>query len=103
MKLRAIPLHRVENRHNLVLGGDRELVMMSGVLSGVLIFSAQTVYAAIAGIALWFSAIYALRLMAKTDPQLKAVYQAHRKYKSYYPARATPFRMNTPTQGKRYK
>ena len=48
-------------------------------------------------------ALFALRLMAKADPKLRHVYLRHRRYKPYYPARSTPFRENTPSQGKQYK
>jgi hypothetical protein len=53
------------------MGGDRELVMFSGLLAGALIFSAQEVRATVFGIALWFGALFALRLMAKSDPKLR--------------------------------
>lgn len=43
MALRAIPIRRAGNRENLFMGGDRELVMFSGLLAGALIFSAQEV------------------------------------------------------------
>ena len=100
MALRAIPIRRAGNRENLFMGGDRELVMFSGLLAGALIFSAQEVRATVFGIALWFGALFALRLMAKADPKLRHVYLRHRRYKPYYPARSTPFRDNTPSQGK---
>lgn len=103
MALRAIPIRRAGNRENLFMGGDRELVMFSGLLAGALIFSAQEVRATVFGIALWFGALFALRLMAKADPKLRHVYLRHRRYKPYYPARSTPFRDNTPSQGKQYK
>lgn len=85
------------------MGGDRELVMFAGLLAGALIFSAQDMRATVFGIALWFGALYACRLMAKSDSKLRPVYLRHRRYKGYYPARSTPFRDNTPTQGKQYK
>ena len=103
MALRMIPIRRAGNRENLFMGGDRELVMFSGLLAGALIFSAQEVRASVFGLVLWFGALFALRLMAKADPKLRQVYMRHRQYKPYYPARSTPFRDNTPSQGKQYK
>jgi hypothetical protein len=41
MALRTIPIRRAGNRENLFMGGDRELVMFSGLLAFALIFSAQ--------------------------------------------------------------
>ena len=103
MKLRTIPIRRAGNRENLFMGGDRELVMFSGLLAGALIFTAQQLFAAGFGIVFWFSMLFVLRLMAKSDPKLRHVYLRHRRYKAYYPARSTPFRENPPSQGKQYR
>ncbi|WP_417519360.1 conjugal transfer protein TrbD [Marinobacter sp.] len=103
MTLRTIPIRRAGNRENLFMGGDRELVMFSGLLAGALIFTAQEVRATIFGIGLWFFALFVCRLMAKADPKLRQVYLRHRRFATYYPARSTPFRENTTSQGKQYK
>ena len=95
MTLRTIPIRRAGNRENLFMGGDRELVMFSGLLAGALIFSAQEIRATVFGIGLWFGALFVCRLMAKSDPKLRYVYLRHRRYKAYYPARSTPYRENT--------
>ena len=95
MTLRTIPIRRAGNRENLFMGGDRELVMFSGLLAGALIFSAQEIRATVFGIGLWFGALFVCRLMAKSDPKLRYVYLRHRRYKTYYPARSTPYRENT--------
>ncbi|ATE62937.1 MULTISPECIES: conjugal transfer protein TrbD [Thauera] len=102
MALRTIPLRRAGNRHNLFMGGDRELVMFAGLLAGALIFSAQDLRATVFGVMLWVVALFMLRLMAKADPKLRHVYLRHRRYRGYYPARSTPFRDNTAAQGKQY-
>ncbi|MCC7634549.1 conjugal transfer protein TrbD [Stenotrophomonas rhizophila] len=102
MALRRIPIRRAGNRHNLFMGGDRELVMMSGLLAVVLIFSAMSLYAAVVGVALWFVALFLLRLMAKSDPRMRYTYLRNRRYQAYYAPRSTPFRINTPAQGKQY-
>lgn len=103
MALRKIPIRRAGNRHNLFMGGDRELVMFAGLLAFALIFNAQEVRAAVVGLVLWFATLYLCRLMAKSDPQMRPVYMRHRLYAAYYPARSTPFRENTRTQGGQYK
>ncbi|EMK3344944.1 MULTISPECIES: conjugal transfer protein TrbD [Vibrio] len=103
MALRTIPIRRAGNRENLFMGGDRELVMFSGLLAAALIFSAQEIRATVFGVCLWFGALFVCRLMAKSDPKLRHVYLRHRIYKAYYPARSTPFRENTSSQGKQYK
>ena len=94
MALRAIPIRRAGNRDNLFMGGDRELVMSSGLMAFALVFSAQELRASVFGLLLWLAALFVCRLMAKSDPKLRFVYLRHRKYKMYYPARSTPFRLN---------
>lgn len=103
MALRTVPIRRAGNRDNLFMGGDRELVMFSGLMAFALIFSAQELRATVIGLVLWFGALFALRLMAKSDPKLRLVYLRHRKYKRYYAPRSTPFRLNPNSQGKQYK
>lgn len=103
MALRTIPIRRAGNRHNLFLGGDRELVMLAGLLAFTLVVAAQDAFATTAGVTLWFVAVYVCRRMAKKDPRLRHVYLRHRRYCRYYPARSTPFRDNTPEQARRYR
>lgn len=99
MPLRTIPIRRAGNRENLFMGGDRELVMFSGLCAFALIFAAQELRATIVGLCLWFAALFIFRLLAKSDPKMRFVYLRHRKYKPYYPARSTPFRDNVKSQG----
>lgn len=94
MNLRTIPIRRSGNRASLFMGGDREMVMFSGLLSGILVLATQDVVSIIAGIVLWFFSIKVLRLMAKSDPYLRQVYLRHQKYQSHYLARSTPFTDN---------
>lgn len=102
MALRTIPVRRAGNRHNLFLGGDRELMMFAGLLAFTLIVAAQDRLATVAGTFLWFTTAFALRRMAQRDPKLRHVYLRHRRYCRYYPARSTPFRINGSQQGNRY-
>lgn len=103
MALRAIPIRRAGNRQNLFMGGDRELVMFSGVMAFALIFSAQELRATVVGLLLWFAALHLCRLMAKSDPKLRFIYLRHRRYRPYYPARSTLFRVNSTSQRRQYK
>ena len=96
MALRTIPLRKV-NRDNLWLGGDRELVMFCGLMAFSLVFSAQEIRASIIGVALWVTSLFLLRLVAKSDPQMRMVYLRSLRYERYYPANSTPFRENTKT------
>jgi type IV secretion system protein VirB3 len=103
MALRTIPIRRAGNRAQLFMGGDRELVMFSGLIALALVFSAQEIRASLYGLLLWLCSLYVLRLMAKADPQLRFVYLRHRRYQRYYPAQSTPFRINPRSQGKQYR
>ena len=103
MALRTIPIRRAGNRSNLFMGGDRELVMFTGLIAFALVFSAQELRASLYGIGLWLCALYLLRLMAKADPQMRFVYLRHRRYQRYYPAQSTPFRINPNSQGQQYR
>jgi type IV secretion system protein VirB3 len=40
--------------------------------------------------------------MAKADPLMRQVYFRHRRYRTYYPARSTPWRVNRNSQALRY-
>jgi len=68
--------------------------MFTGVLAFALVFAAQDWIATAFGTALWVIALYLFRLMAKADPLMRFVYLRHRRYRTYYPARSTPFRSN---------
>ena len=103
MTLRTIAIRRAGNRSSLFMGGDRELVMLTGVMTFALIFSAAELRASIVGISLWFAALFVFRLMAKADPRMRQVYLRHRRYAAYYPPRATPFRENSTGQGRQYR
>ncbi|WP_278594606.1 conjugal transfer protein TrbD [Bilophila wadsworthia] len=89
--MRISPIHKSLCRPNLVLGCDRELIIFSGLLTGALVFSAMDLIALFAGILIWSFSLFALRRMAKADPQMRHVYLRHRKYKRYYPPRSMPF------------
>ena len=102
MALRTIPIRRAGNRDNLFLGGDRELVMVGGLAAFTLVIAAQELFATMAGVLLWCVTLYLTRAMAKSDPKLRQVYQRHRLYARFYPARSTPFRVNTHRQARRY-
>ncbi|GEO85924.1 conjugal transfer protein TrbD [Allorhizobium sp. NPDC080224] len=85
-------IHRALSRPNLLMGADRELVLLSGLAAVILIFVVLTWYAAIFGVALWLVAVAALRMMAKADPLMRRVYLRHVSYKSLYRATSTPWR-----------
>ena len=103
MAVRTVPIRRSGNRDNLFLGGDRELVMLSGLIAGALIFSAQETKAFIMGVALWLLSLFLFRAMAKADPKMRHVYLRQRRYAAHYPPRSTPYRVNGPKEDRQYR
>lgn len=85
-------IHRALSRPNLLMGADRELVLLSGLAAVILIFVVLTWYAALCGIALWLIAVAVLRMMAKADPLMRRVYLRHIAYRPIYRATSTPWR-----------
>lgn len=94
MALRSVPIRRAGNRPNLFLGGHREAVMFVGMLSAILILLSQDTRAIVAGIVMWVVCLYGLRKLAKADPYMLNVYHRSTKYRRFYAARSTPFRIN---------
>jgi type IV secretion system protein TrbD len=103
MAVRTVPIRRSGNRDNLFMGGDRELVMLSGLIAGALIFSAQEMRAFIVGVTLWLLALFLFRAMAKADPKMRHVYMRQRRYIAYYTPRSTPYRINGPKEDRQYR
>jgi type IV secretion system protein TrbD len=91
---RRIPLHRSGIRPHLFLGGDRELVLFSGLIAAVLIFACMQPLTIVIGVSLWIVALWLFRRVAKADPLMRYIYLRSLFYKNYYPARSTPWREN---------
>ncbi|MVA56831.1 conjugal transfer protein TrbD [Agrobacterium vitis] len=85
-------VHRALSRPNLLIGADRELVLLTALAAIILIFVVLTWYAALFGIAVWLVAVAALRMMAKADPLMRRVYLRHISYKTFYRATSSPWR-----------
>jgi type IV secretory pathway TrbD component len=94
MSQRKITLHRAGIRPHLFLGGDRELVLFSGLIACTLIFACFQVLPIIVGVALWLVALWVFRRIAKADPRMRFIYIRSLLYRRYYPARSTPFGEN---------
>jgi type IV secretion system protein TrbD len=89
--LRYTPFYRALHRPNLFLGGERELVMCTGILCAGLVISSQNWPATIIGLSIWCASLGIFRMMAKIDPHLVTVYLRHLKYQDYYCPRSTPW------------
>ncbi|BDA87208.1 conjugal transfer protein TrbD (plasmid) [Aureimonas sp. SA4125] len=90
--LRRNRIHRALSRPNLLMGADRELVLVTGLAAAILIFVVLTVYSALFGIAVWIVVVAALRMMAKADPMMRRIYARHITYRPHYRATSTPWR-----------
>lgn len=85
-------IHRALSRPNLLMGADRELVLITGLATVILIFVVLTVYSALFGVAVWIVVIGILRMMAKADPLMRQVYVRHISYNPFYKPTTTPWR-----------
>lgn len=93
--LRQVPIHRALHRPSLILGAERELVLLTGLIATVLVVVALSVVSAVLGIALWSLGVALLRQMGKADPLMSRVYLRHLRYQAYYPAHSAAFRQET--------
>ena len=85
-------IHRALSRPNLLMGADRELVLLTGLAAVILIFVVLTVYSALFGVAIWIVIVGALRMMAKADPLTRQVYVRHMRYRHHYRPTSSPWR-----------
>jgi type IV secretion system protein VirB3 len=74
------------------MGADRELVLLTGLATVILIFVVLTWFSALFGVAIWIVVIGALRIMAKADPMMRQVYVRHIGYRPSYRPTTTPWR-----------
>ncbi|MCJ8352295.1 conjugal transfer protein TrbD [Moritella sp.] len=84
-------LHRTPifdfHRGNLIVGCERNLLLMLGLLCMVLVVL-QTIATISLAVFLWIGGLPLLRVMGKTDPHMSRVFKAYRKHPDYYPAHA---------------
>ena len=87
-KSREIVVHQSANRPNMLLGADRELVLLSAMLSAALTFVIATWWGILLGVTLWVVAVGILQRLGKADPLLRPVYARHVKYQPFYGAKS---------------
>jgi type IV secretion system protein TrbD len=97
MPLTRAKIHRAGVRPHLFLGGDRELVLFTGLVAFTLTVPSFQWASIATGIVLWLAALALLRKMAKADPLMRHVYLRQLRYRHYYPARSRPWRVNRVT------
>lgn len=94
---RETPIHQSANRPNLLLGGDRELVLVMVMISGGLAFSLASWWGIGLAVVLWIGSMAALQRMGKAGPLLRLVYLRHIRYAAYYPAKSGLHAQNAET------
>lgn len=88
----AAVIHTSLHRPNLFLGGDRELVMFSGLLVILVGFGGFTFYSAAAGIIFWLTALWKIRVVCRRDPLFRKVWLKYARQQKYYPAHSSVWR-----------
>jgi len=83
---RFLPIHQSLVQPLLILGAERELVIISAIVAAMLTFSLANAYFAVVGISFWLLTLAALQRLAKSDTQMSKTYVRHVRYRSYYPA-----------------
>ena len=94
-ELQLTPIYAF-NRAHLVMGGEREIVMVSMLLALVLMVL-QNLYTAALGVIVLFSMLVIARAMAKSDPILTKVYKRYARYQRYHPAHSVKY-LHKPNQ-----
>ena len=90
---RTVAIHQSLHRHAHVLGAEREPVMTSALIALLVGVGGLTAVSAIAAVAFWLVAVFALRRMAKADPIMSRVWLRHIKQQDFYPAKASRWRL----------
>ena len=85
-------IHRALSRPNHLMGADRELVLVTGLATVILIFVVLTWFSVLLGVAIWIGVVGALRIMAKADPMMRQVYLRHIGYRPNYRPTSSPWR-----------
>ena len=88
---RQVVIHQSANRPNQILGGDRELVLITILIAVSLAFSLGTWWGLGMSVAFWIGAVAVLQRMGKGDPLLRQIYLRHIRYRPFYPAKSGLF------------
>lgn len=90
--MRRATVHRSLYRRILVLGAERDLVLLSGSIVAVLALGGRSALSIGAAVLVWFCSLYAFQRMGKADPYMSKVVSRHLKQQEFYDARSTPWR-----------
>lgn len=86
---RKIDVHLSLTRPLLMMGCEREPLLISGMIAATLVFMLGNLVLAMCGVAFWVIAVGILQRMTKADNQMSKIYLRHVKYRSFYPAQSS--------------
>jgi type IV secretion system protein VirB3 len=91
-------MHASVNRPQLLMGGDRELVLLAGLVGAVMAISVMTMMSFfIAGVS-FGTIVMVLARLGKADPLMRKVYSRHIRYNDFYPAKSGKKAVGIPTR-----
>ena len=82
--LRNVPIHRSLHRVNTFMGGDREVIMMAGLITIASIAVGKNMISVVFGIIFWFMVLIPARKITKSDPLMRPVFFASLHFKQKY-------------------
>ncbi|GAL14287.1 hypothetical protein JCM19233_5299 [Vibrio astriarenae] len=87
--LQVTPIYHF-NRAHLLMGGEREVVMLS-MLTAMVLLVLQNLYTAIVAVVFLCVMLMVARVMAKSDPVLTQVYRRYSRLQRFYPAHSVKY------------
>ena len=76
------------SRPQQLLGGDRELVIMSGLGAALMAVSVMTFLSFLIAFLSFGAIVAVLAKIGKADPMMRKVYSRHLQYRDFYPAKS---------------
>jgi type IV secretion system protein TrbD len=86
---RKVDVHLALTRPLLLMGCEREPLLISATLAATLVFVLGKIVFALVGVAFWVLAVAVLQRMAKADYAMSKVYLRHVRYGTFYAARSS--------------
>ncbi|MFH0754237.1 MAG: conjugal transfer protein TrbD [Candidatus Omnitrophota bacterium] len=102
---RSTPVFQSLTRPILILGGERENIIIIVFIAGAVWFSGKDWIALGIAAVVWVIGVFISRVAAKQDPYQTKVFLKSTRYESFYPARErliTPPRINTTSTTRKY-
>ncbi|MDE2026995.1 MAG: VirB3 family type IV secretion system protein [Candidatus Omnitrophica bacterium] len=88
------PLFQSLTRPILMMGGERENIIICACISLMLAFSGRDFFAVGLAVIIWLSGLIASKIVARIDPWATKIFIKSLQYQDFYPARE---RINTPS------